>query len=180
VVVLGAQVLPSGRPSPALQRRISRAVEVWRDAPGAVLVGTGGLGRAPVSEAEVTRRAAIAAGIPEGRIVLEERSTTTLEQAVFVAAEAARRGWRSLVLVTDRYHLPRSLFLFRRCGLEVHGEPVRGPADGSRRRWVQGAVREVPAWAKTLLLVGIGHHRRLAQSLGGPGPTPPAALPPGR
>jgi uncharacterized SAM-binding protein YcdF (DUF218 family) len=169
VVVLGAQVLSSGQPSPALRRRIGHAVEVWRATPGAVLVGTGGPGRAPVSEAEVIRRAAVAAGVPESRVVVEDRSTTTLEQAVAVAAEAAARGWRSLALVTDGYHMPRSLFLFRRMGLEVHGEAVHGRGAASRRRWAQGALREIPAWAKALLLVAVGYHRRPAARPGDPG-----------
>jgi uncharacterized SAM-binding protein YcdF (DUF218 family) len=165
VVVLGARAFSSGRPSPALQRRIDRAVEAWRCVPGSVLVGTGGPGRAPVSEAEVVRRAAVAAGVPEDRIVVEDRSTTTLEQAVYVATAARKHGWGSLVLVTDRYHMPRSLFLFRSMGLEVRGEAVRGSAGGTRRRWLLGALREVPAWGKALLLVAIGHHRRMAGRL---------------
>jgi uncharacterized SAM-binding protein YcdF (DUF218 family) len=134
-------------------------VEVWRRYPDAVLVPSGGTGAAPVSEAEAMRRVAVAAGVPAGRVMLEDRSTSTLEHAANVAALARREGWSSLVVVTDRYHVPRALFLFRRCGLTVTGDPVRGRGAGTRRRWAQGAIREIPAWAKALALVAAGRHR---------------------
>jgi uncharacterized SAM-binding protein YcdF (DUF218 family) len=163
VVVLGAQVFPSGRPSPSLSRRIGHAVEVWRRHPGAVLVTCGGTGDAPLSEAEAMQRVAVGAGVPAADVVLEDRSTSTLEHAAVGAAIAAREGWGRLVVVTDRYHLPRALFLFRRFGLSVTGDPVRGRGEGSRRRWVESAIREIPAWAKNLALVASGRHRRMMQ-----------------
>ena len=51
VVVLGAAVWPGERPSPALQRRIDRGVELWQAGRAPVLVPTGGLGRYPPSAA---------------------------------------------------------------------------------------------------------------------------------
>lgn len=159
VVVLGAQVLASGSPSPPLRRRLEHGVSVWRRRGADVLVTSGGRGDGPVSEAETMRRLALGLGVPEDRIVAEDRSTTTLEHAVEVAALCERNGWRRVVIVTDRYHLPRALFLFRRLGLDVEGAPVRGRGEGSRRRWVSGALREIPAWVKNLVLVAAGRHR---------------------
>ena len=83
-----------------------------------------------------------------------------LSGAVEVARIARRRGWGRLVVVTDRFHLPRALFLFRRLGLSVTGDPVRGRGGGSRRHWMGAAVREVPAWVKNRGLVAAGRHRR--------------------
>jgi len=159
VVVLGAQVFSSGEPSASLRRRLNHGVAVWRATGAEFLVGSGGRGDAPISEAEAIRRMALAAGVPDDRIVLEDRSTSTLDQAVEVAGIARRRGWGRLVVVTDRFHLPRALFLFRRLGLSVTGDPVRGRGGGSRRHWMGAAVREVPAWVKNLALVAAGRHR---------------------
>ncbi len=160
VVILGAQVYPSGRPSPSLRRRAEHAVEVARRFPDSVLVASGGSGDAPISEAEAMRRIAIDAGFPDERIVLEDRSTSTLEHARFVSAMAGQAGWRTLCLVTDRYHLPRARFLFRRFGLSVTGDPVRQRGDASFLRWlVNGYGREIPAWGKNLVLVALGRHR---------------------
>lgn len=166
IIVLGAQVLASGRPSPSLRRRLEHGVAVWRETGAAMLVPSGGLGEAPISEAEAMRRMAVALGVPDDRIVLEDRSTSTLEHAVELARLADRLGWGRLLLVTDRYHLPRALFLFRRLGLEVGGDPVHGRGEGSRRRWVAGALREIPAWGKSLTLTVSGVHRRLRRRVG--------------
>jgi uncharacterized SAM-binding protein YcdF (DUF218 family) len=166
VVVLGAQVLGSGRPSASLQRRARLGVEVWRITGARVLVGSGAKGEAPISEAEAVRRVALAAGIPDDCIVVEERSRSTFEHATRVGAIALDRGWRSLVIVTDRYHLPRSLFLFRRAGMNVRGVGVGGPAGGRRGPWMMGALREVPAWAKALALVWSGRRRLPAAGTG--------------
>ena len=154
---------PSGKPSPSLRRRVDHAVVVARRSPGAVLVTSGGTGNAPVSEAEAMRLLAVEAGFPADRIVLEDRSTSTLEHARFVSAMAAAAGWRTLCLVTDRYHLPRAKFLFRRFGLEVIGDPVRTRGNTSFLRWLlNGYGREIPAWGKNLVLIAMRRHRRAA------------------
>jgi uncharacterized SAM-binding protein YcdF (DUF218 family) len=160
VVVLGAQVLASGSPSPSLRRRVEHGVEVWRETGAGALLVSGGTGEAPMSEAAAMRHLALDLDVPAGRIVVEDRSTSTLEHAVEAAALAGKHGWRRLVIVTDRFHLPRALFLFRRLGLAVAGDPVPTRGGGSRRRWITGALREVPAWLKALAMVAAGRHRR--------------------
>jgi uncharacterized SAM-binding protein YcdF (DUF218 family) len=39
----------------------------------------------------------------------------------------AERGWLRILLVTDAYHLPRSLYSFHRFGLPADGEAVPPP-----------------------------------------------------
>jgi uncharacterized SAM-binding protein YcdF (DUF218 family) len=159
VVVLGAQVLRSGRPSPSLRCRLEHGVAVWRRFPEARLVVAGGIGDAPISEAEAMRRMAEARGVPPERIVVEDRSRSTMDQAAEAARLARVWGWSHLVVVTDRYHSPRALFLFRRLGLFVTGDPVRGRGVGSRPRRLAAVLREIPAWGKAVVLVALGRHR---------------------
>jgi len=155
VVVLGAQVLPGGRPSTALRRRLEHGVAVFRSSGAPVLVVSGGVGAEPPAEATVMARMAEALGVSPQHIVAEDRSRSTLEQAEQVGAVAQRLGWRKVVVVTDRYHLPRAVFLFRRAGLDVQGSGC-GRSDGSVLRWWGGVLREVPAWVKTAALVTAG------------------------
>ena len=152
VVVLGAQVLPGGRPSTALRRRLEHGVVTFRSSGAPVLVVSGGVGAEPPSEATVMARMAEALGVSPRHIVAEDRSHSTLEQAEQVAAVARRRGWQRVLVVTDRYHLPRAVFLFRRAGLDVQGSGC-GRAGGSLVRWWGGVLREAPAWVKTAALV---------------------------
>lgn len=150
VVVLGAQVFESGRPSPSLLRRVDRAVDVMRERGIPWLVGCGGTGSAQVSEAEVISRLAVDAGIARERVVLEDRSTSTFEHVVNLQPIARDRGWRHLVIVTDPFHLPRACFLFRRAGFIVEGAAAERRGASARRWWLEGYLREAAAWVKAV------------------------------
>lgn len=54
---------------------------------------------------------------PAGREVLCRAPVpgTTLGEAVLLRRLAAERGWRTVVVVTWQYHLPRARFIFRNC-----------------------------------------------------------------
>ena len=154
VVVLGAQVRGPDDPAPAVRRRVAHGVEVLGRSGSAWLVLAGGVGEAGE------------------RLVLEEESASTLEQAVAVARLARERGWPRVVVVTDRYHLSRALFLFRRMGLAAGGDAARGPGGADRWRWLLGWVREAGAWAKVAGQALTGTLRRSAAAAGetrGPG-----------
>ena len=101
----------------------------------------------PPAEAQLMREIALAAGLPAERILLEEGSANTFENAVNAARILHDRGWRRILLVSDGYHLPRALFVFRRLGLIVDGSAA--PANPHDRPWFAAAVRlrEVAAWA---------------------------------
>jgi len=153
-VVLGAEVFGPGRPSAAVQRRVEHGVMVWRRLRIPFLVVSGGVGQAGISDA----------------IVLEDGSHSTLEQAVAVTRLARAGGWEALVVVSDRFHVPRARFLFRRMGLSVAGAPVTGPGPGSRRKWLGAWVREAAAWVKALGQWAGGILRRAARGAANPDP----------
>jgi uncharacterized SAM-binding protein YcdF (DUF218 family) len=150
VVVLGAQVLGDGRPSPSLRRRVDRAVAVALERGIPWFAVCGGTGGGPMSEAEAMRDLATAAGIPVDRIVLEDRSTSTFEHVANLRPIAARLDWHRLVIVTDPFHLPRACFLFRRAGFVVEGVAAERRGASARRWWIEGYLREVPAWIKAI------------------------------
>ena len=145
-MVLGAAVLAGGEPSASLARRVRHAVRLWREGAVGHLLLTGGVGKHPPSEAEVMRRLAERDGVDPSRIVLEEHATTTLESAAHCAPIIAAHGWRRVVLVTDRYHLPRTLLAFRSHGVEAHGSaPIDGRGGTARWRWAAMYLRELAA-----------------------------------
>ena len=170
VVVLGAEVFGPGRPSPAVRRRVEHGVAVVNRLGPEGLIVSGGIGAAGVSEASVMAALAVSLGVPPESIVLEERSHTTLDQAVEVTRLARARGWDHLVVVSDRFHVPRARFLFRHMGLAVRGAPVAGPGIGSRRKWLGGWLREGGAWVKVLGQWLGGSLRRAARDAGRPRP----------
>jgi uncharacterized SAM-binding protein YcdF (DUF218 family) len=158
-IVLGAMVRPDGSPSRALERRVLHAVELARSGRVRHLLMTGGPVSHPVPEAWAMRDLAVAAGLAPERVAVEDRARNTIDNARLSAAIVAERGWRRLAVVTDAYHLPRALYVFRRCGLAVAGSPAF-PAGWPRREWWLACLREAGALPWTVLRVERG---RLAE-----------------
>jgi uncharacterized SAM-binding protein YcdF (DUF218 family) len=145
-VVLGAQVLPGGRPSGTLQARTLHAAKLHVAGAVGLLIPTGGVGEYPPSEAEVMARILRQAGVPEEDILLEGEAGSTRESARLVAELARERGIRNLLLVTDPLHCVRAVEAFRVEGFDAQASPVYSSPTWRRRGMRRGQfVREVGA-----------------------------------
>ena len=117
LVVLGAMVYPDG-PSPALTRRINAVMACLDRHPDAVIIASGGQGKSePISEAQCIRDELVRRGVDPSRIVLEDRSTDTRENMAFSKALIDRDD-ACVGIVTNNYHIWRSLRLARRAGFK--------------------------------------------------------------
>ncbi len=126
IVVLGSQVYPGGRPGPSLSRRADHAAALYRRGYADHVICTGGFTEPePKSEAQVACDRLVAAGVPRQAVVLEERATSTEENAAFTAAILRARGWRSAILVSDGYHLLRTTLMFERAGIAAYASPAQ-------------------------------------------------------
>jgi uncharacterized SAM-binding protein YcdF (DUF218 family) len=151
-IVLGATVAPDGSPSPAMVRRVARAVELARGNPSAHLLMSGGPVRHPVPEARIMRELAVAAGIEPNRVLIEDRSRNTIGNALYSRPIIRRHGWTRLLLVTDACHIPRSLYVFRRFGLTVGPAPAM-PIERAGPEWWLAWLRELAALPWTVIRV---------------------------
>ncbi len=136
IVLLGAMLEPDGAPGSALLRRVGHAAALHADGVARVIVATGGPAGAPLTEARVMREALVAAGVPAAAVIEEDRSGDTLENALFTIEILRARRLGPAIVVTDRYHLPRALMLFRLLGQTATGSgpPWGGAGDGGGRR----------------------------------------------
>jgi uncharacterized SAM-binding protein YcdF (DUF218 family) len=123
-VILGAQVLPGGRPSPTLEVRTRHAGELYERGRVELLIPTGGEGEHPPGEAVVMSGILREMGVPEAAIVREDKAGSTWESALRVAEIARRRGVREVLVVTDPLHCVRTVACFGRVGLRAVAEPV--------------------------------------------------------
>jgi uncharacterized SAM-binding protein YcdF (DUF218 family) len=139
VVVAGCRVLPDGAASSCLRLRTEAAVALWQQGVADTLVLTGGVGTYPPSEAEAAARIARALGVPEHALVLEDRSTSTEENAHFAALELGTDA--RVLVVTDAWHTHRVRRVFDRHFAGADAVGVDGPLD----RRARGAMREVLA-----------------------------------
>jgi len=84
-----------------------------------LLLSGGGAGAVP--EAEIMRRLALDAGVPEAALLVEPGSRNTAENAREAARLLRAHGLRAVLLVSDRTHLPRAALLFRLEGIKIVG-----------------------------------------------------------
>jgi uncharacterized SAM-binding protein YcdF (DUF218 family) len=127
-IVLGAAVERGGRPSPSLRVRTQHAIELYRAGRVKTLFFTGGLGRNAPTEAEAMRRLALAAGVPDTALVLDETATSTQESINAALREARARGWETVLVVTEPFHTLRARQMARDAGLDAYASPAPGSA----------------------------------------------------
>ena len=138
-LVLGAAVRPDGTASPTLALRVAHAVALWRAGEVERICLTGGQGRHGAPEAHVARALALAAGVPPDALLVEDRSVTTFENIAF--ARPLLDG--PIVLVSNRWHLPRARLIAALLGMAVSGSGPRGRLP--RRKVAVAVLREVGA-----------------------------------
>jgi uncharacterized SAM-binding protein YcdF (DUF218 family) len=125
IVVLGAAQY-GGRPSPVFRARIDHGIDLWRRGLAPRLIFTGGPGdRDTTSEAAVAERYAIDHGVTPGAIMIENAGRSTAESMQHVAALMDAEPSRTVILVSDPFHMLRLTILARRYGLTAYASPTR-------------------------------------------------------
>lgn len=124
VVVLGCLV-KGDQPSLMLERRLETAAEYLLSNPNAYCVVTGGQGEnEDYPEAVVMKNYLVAAGVSEGRIIVEQYSTSTVENIEFAAELIERYNCHeTIAIVSDRFHQYRASLAARDAGLESYAMP---------------------------------------------------------
>jgi uncharacterized SAM-binding protein YcdF (DUF218 family) len=115
--------------------RMTTAAVLARRFPDAKIVLSGGNANPfhPLStEAEVGRQLLEGLGVAAGRIVMEDRSRNTYENAIFTRETVHPKAGEQWLLVTSAYHMPRAMGVFRAAGFAVEAYPV----DWRTRGWI--------------------------------------------
>jgi len=146
IIVLGAAVRKGGNPSPALCRRVLHGIRLFRQGKADYLLFTGGTGKYPPAEAAVMRQLAIAEGISPERIFTEEKADSTFTSAAYCARIMRENQWKSALIVSDSFHILRSVFIFRCFGIRAEGNGTKqGRTAIGPFRWWLWHVREIIA-----------------------------------
>jgi uncharacterized SAM-binding protein YcdF (DUF218 family) len=117
IIVLGAGwERPTHLPTPTYRGRLKHALDLY---------GCGFADHIIVTElapaAEIAREYLVSRGVPADAIRFENRSTTTWENLVFARGVMRANGWRSAIVVSDGFHLWRSLQMCQELGIEAQG-----------------------------------------------------------
>lgn len=113
IVVLGAGLLPDGTIRPVLDERLRAGIDLANLFPQAPIIVSGGAPKSGVTEAGAMAQWLVDRGMPRERITLEDRSGSTVENAVNTDRILEERGLLGATVVTSRDHLARALVDFR-------------------------------------------------------------------
>jgi uncharacterized SAM-binding protein YcdF (DUF218 family) len=126
IIILGARV-KGEIPSLALQYRIDAAADYMKKNKETIAIASGGQGPGEdITEAEAIKRGLVALGIPSRRILLEDRSTDTVENIRF-SKELIPNHLEKGLIVTNDFHLYRAKSIAKDHGLSLKGIPAETP-----------------------------------------------------
>ncbi len=135
VIILGCAIRKDGTPTPLLKGRIERAIafrnaQLEETGKELTFITSGGKGANEViSESESMKQYLISRGIPEGSIIEENRSTSTLENMKFSKEIIYAHGPAAKVIFsTTNYHVFRS-------GLCARRIKMRAVGIGAKAKW---------------------------------------------
>lgn len=126
VIVLGCQVR-GDHPSLMLYQRIQAAKEYLTDHPDAVCIVSGGKGDdEQISEAQCMFDHLTAMGISPERIIMEDRSTNTVENIAYSKEIIEQKGLSTdTAIVTDIFHEYRASNIVKNAGLGCGSVPAK-------------------------------------------------------
>lgn len=96
----------------------------YPDARVVVSGGSGALMLDGEGDADTAPRLLEALGVSRDRLILENRSRNTYENALFSKELVTPRAGETWLLVTSAFHMPRSMALFAKAGFSVEAWPV--------------------------------------------------------
>lgn len=122
VIVLGAAVY-NGKPSGTLARRLDKGLEVYRSGAVPKIIVSGDNGTRHYNEVDAMRNYLMERGVPAEDIFMDHAGFNTYDS--MVRAKEVFQVNRAVV-VTQRQHLLRSLYIARRVGLSACGVDAGG------------------------------------------------------
>lgn len=132
IVVLGGATKPAASPRPWVDLseegdRVIYGAKLYREGKAPRLILAGGRidwgGEEPPESADMAAIVELM-GVPKSAILQEPDSLTTYENAVNVKKIMDAQGIRRILLVTSAMHMPRSLLIFQKQGIDAIPAPV--------------------------------------------------------
>ena len=118
ILVLGAGVKPDGSPSLMLKDRLDKGIALYRDGVAPKLLLSGDNGQVEYDEVNTMKEYALDAGVPSEDIFLDHAGFSTYE-SMYRAKDIflVKRP----IIITQKYHQYRSLYIARGLGLDGYG-----------------------------------------------------------
>ena len=124
-IILGAAV-ENGTPTPVFRERINHAIALYQDGYVRFLIFTGGIGDGDgISEAQAAKNYALAMGIPETAIFIEENSHITEENMENAKRIMDAQHLQTALIVSDPLHMKRAMLMAKDYGITAYSSPTK-------------------------------------------------------
>jgi uncharacterized SAM-binding protein YcdF (DUF218 family) len=132
IVLLGGATKSAFPPRPAVDLseegdRVLYAAQLYREGKAPVVIASGGRidwRGGGLAESSDMADILVNLGVPNSAILQDSKSLNTYQNAVNVRQIMQERGIRRVLLVTSAMHMPRSLRIFQRQGIEAIPAPT--------------------------------------------------------
>jgi uncharacterized SAM-binding protein YcdF (DUF218 family) len=114
--------------------RVQKAVQLWkRGLASYILFSGGGADRREDGSAGAKKMAleAIKQSIPQERIIIEQDSKDTRQNAINSSHILKQKGWNNLILVTNDFHIQRAVRLFEKENIQAYPAPIEWQIRGA-------------------------------------------------
>ena len=117
IIVLGAGIW-GDKPSPMLEDRLLEGINLYENNVSNKILMSGDHSRKEYDEVNIMKNYAIEKGIPSENIFMDHAGFSTYE-SIYRAKEIFKA--KKVVIVTQKYHLYRALYIANKLGLEAYG-----------------------------------------------------------
>ena len=117
-LVLGASIIDNKVPSIMLRDRLNVAIQANENGLTDTIIMSGDHRSDDYNEPEVMKQYAISRGVPEEAIILDHEGTSTFNSIRYLQRNY---GDRRVLIVTQKYHLYRALFIAEARGVDAYG-----------------------------------------------------------
>lgn len=145
ILVLGAGVWEGNKPSPMLEDRLLKSIELYKAGIAPKIIMSGDHGTESYDEVNVMKKYAIDHGVPSEDIFMDHAGFSTYD-SVYRAIHIFEA--KKVLIVTQEYHLYRALYIAKRLGLSADGAAAEKIAYSNQ--WIRD-LREVLARDKDVI-----------------------------
>lgn len=117
IIVLGAGI-KNNKPSPMLEDRLLKSIYLYQNNVSNKIIMSGDHGRKEYDEVNVMKKYAIKNGVSSENIFMDHAGFSTYD-SIYRAKYIFKA--KRVVIVTQKYHLYRSLYIANKLGLDAYG-----------------------------------------------------------
>lgn len=117
IIILGAGIVED-KPSHMLEDRLLEGIKLYQNNISDKIIMSGDHGRKEYDEVNVMKNYAIQRGVPSENIFMDHAGFSTYE-SIYRARDIFKA--RKVVIVTQKYHLYRALYIANQLGIEAYG-----------------------------------------------------------